>query len=107
MLALESNHLEAAFVAAGEVNDETTWLKVGELSLLNGNLEMAELSYQRGRHYERLMFLYLITGQREKLTKLGRIFKVRGETSSLVQVGLVTRHGDTVADSLARAGYAR
>ena len=107
MLALESNHLEAAFVAAGEVNDEKTWLKVGELSLLNGNLEMAELSYQRGRHYERLMFLYLITGQREKLTKLGRIFKVRGEISSLVQVGLITRHGDTVADSLALAGYVR
>ena len=107
MLALESNHLEAAFVAAGEVNDETTWLKVGELSLLNGNLEMAELSYQRGRHYERLMFLYLITGQRDKLTKLGRIFKVRGEISSLVQVGMVTRHGDTVADCLALAGHSR
>ena len=98
--------MEAAFAAAGEVNEEATWLKVGELSLLNGNLEMAELSYQRGRHYERLMFLYLITGQRDKLTKLGRIFRVRGETSSVVQVGLITRDGDTVADILALAGLA-
>ena len=104
---MESNDLEAAFVAAGEVNEEATWLKVGELSLLNGNLEVAELSYQRGRHYEKLMFLYLITGQRDKLTKLARIFRVRGEISSLVQVGLITRDGDMMADSLALAGHVR
>ena len=107
LLALESNHLEAAFAAAGEVNDEETWLRVGQLSLLNGDLKVAEQSYQRGRLYERLMFLYLITGQRDKLDKLGRIFRVRGETSSLLQVGLITRAGDIVADTLALAGYTR
>ena len=52
-----------------------------------------------------MTFLYIITGQREKLVKLGRIFKVRGEASSLVEVGLVTRDGDVIADSLALAGY--
>ena len=107
MLALESNDLEAAFLAAGEVKEEATWLRVGELALLHGDLKVAEQSYQRGRLYDRLMFLYLITGQRDKLTKLARIFRVRGEISSLAQVSLITRDGDMMADSLALAGYDR
>ena len=107
LLALESNNLEAAFLAAGQVNEESIWLKVGELSLLNGDLAVAEQSYQRGRLYDKLMFLYLLTGQTDKLTKLGRIFRVRGDTSSQVQVGLITRDGDTLADTLDLAGYDR
>ena len=104
-LALESNNLAAAFAAASDLDDGDTWLRLGELSLLHGKLELAEQSYQRGRHYDKLIFLYVITGQREKLVKLGRIFKVRGEVSSLVEVGLVVRDGDTIADSLALAGH--
>ena len=107
LLALESNDLEAAFGAAEELNEEAAWLQVGELSLLHGDLKLAELSFQRGRLWERLSLLYLITGQRDKLAKLARIFKVRGETSSLVQVGLITRNGDIVADTLGLAGYDR
>ena len=78
---------------------------MGELSLLHGDLKLAELSFQRGRLWERLRLLYLITGQRDKLAKLARIFKVRGETSNLVQVGLIIRDGDIVAETLALAGY--
>ena len=102
---MESNNLAVAFAAASDLDDGDTWLRLGELSLLHGKLELAEQSYQRGRLYHHLTFLYIITGQREKLVKLGRIFKVRGEASSLVEVGLVTRDGDVIADSLALAGY--
>ena len=53
------------------------------------------------------MFLYTVTGQREKLAKLGRIFRVRGDWSQLVTVMMILGDRDGLADTLVAAGQNR
>jgi hypothetical protein len=45
--------------------------------LLEGNHEVVEMSYQKTKEFERLSFLYLITGNTEKLRKMLKIAEMR------------------------------
>jgi coatomer protein complex subunit alpha (xenin) len=54
-----------------------TWERLGAHALLNGDLALAETAYQRARAYSRLQLIYLISGQLDKLRKLGRIFAMQ------------------------------
>jgi coatomer subunit alpha len=42
-----------------------------------GNHEVVEMSYQKTKEFERLSFLYLITGNTEKLRKMLKIAEMR------------------------------
>ena len=68
---------------------------------------MTEQCYQKARRFDKLLFLYTVTGQREKLTKLGRIFRVRGDWSQLVTVMMILGDTDGLADTLVAAGQNR
>jgi coatomer protein complex subunit alpha (xenin) len=59
------------------LDSAATWEQLGAHALLNGELALAETAYQRARAYTRLQLLYLITGQLDKLRKLGRIFAMQ------------------------------
>ena len=50
--------------------------RLADLSLLHGDLRLAELCLQRARSYARLSFLYTLTGQADKLGKLVRRWMV-------------------------------
>ena len=43
----------------------------------SGNHEVVEMSYQKTKEFERLSFLYLITGNTEKLRKMLKIAEMR------------------------------
>jgi len=103
-LAMESNNLSAALDAAKILDTSETWMNLANLAMLNGDLCMAELSYQKCRAYTKLMFLYLVTGQRDKLTKLARIMRVKGDFSGVYQVYLLTGERDDAADLLEFGG---
>ena len=47
------------------------------IPLLKGNHEVVEMSYQKTKEFERLSFLYLITGNTEKLRKMLKIAEMR------------------------------
>lgn len=47
------------------------------MALLQGNHQIVEMCYQRTKNFDKLSFLYLITGNLEKLRKMMKI----GETS--------------------------
>jgi coatomer protein complex subunit alpha (xenin) len=59
------------------LDSPATWEQLGAHALLNGDLTLAETAYQRARAYSRLQLLYLLTGQLDKLRKLGRIFAMQ------------------------------
>ena len=79
-------------------------MKLGEQSLLNGNVELTEKCYHKAKQYDKLLFLYTITGQKEKLTKLGRIFRVRGEWSQACHVALLIGDRNTLSEIFTSAG---
>ena len=40
------------------------------MALLQGNHQIVEMAYQRTKNFDKLAFLYLITGNLEKLRKM-------------------------------------
>jgi coatomer protein complex subunit alpha (xenin) len=78
-----------ALEAAKILDDKGVWETLGEAALLQGNHQIVELSYQRTKDFEKLAFLYLITGNLEKLKKMVKIAQVRKDTHGNFQTALL------------------
>lgn len=59
--------------SAKKLNDKDCWDRLGEAALLLGNHQIVEMAYQRTKNFDKLCFLYLITGNLEKLKKMMKI----------------------------------
>ncbi|KAK9804455.1 hypothetical protein WJX73_003595 [Symbiochloris irregularis] len=79
-LALECGNIEVALQSAQEIDDKDTWAKLGVEALRQGNHQIVEFAYQKTRNFERLAFLYLITGNLEKLAKMLKIADMRNDS---------------------------
>jgi Coatomer WD associated region len=62
-----------------ELDDKDTWHRLGVEALRQGNHQIPEFSYQKTKNFERLSFLYLITGNLEKLAKMLKIAEMRND----------------------------
>lgn len=74
--------MESAFLleqkASAEGKDGTdVWGELGSEALRQGNHQVVEMSYQRTKDFDRLSFLYLLTGDTEKLRKMLKISNMR------------------------------
>jgi coatomer subunit alpha len=98
-LALACGNIEAAMESAfaleqneqaGNLNPDGTpakessgrrdiWGQLGSEALRQGNHQVVEMSYQRTKDFDRLSFLYLITGDTDKLRKMLKISNMRGD----------------------------
>ncbi|XP_013382389.1 coatomer subunit alpha isoform X2 [Lingula anatina] len=87
-LALECGNIEIALEAARALDDKNCWEKLGEVALLQGNHQIVEMAYQRTKNFDKLSFLYLITGNLEKLRKMMKIAEIRKDTSGHFQTAL-------------------
>ena len=66
---------QIALEAARALDDKACWEKLGEAALLQGNHQVVEMAYQRTKNFDKLSFMYLITGNLEKLRKMMKIGK--------------------------------
>ncbi|KFD58197.1 hypothetical protein M514_00960 [Trichuris suis] len=87
-LALECSNLNVAFDSAKVLDDRACWDALATAALLQGNHQMVETAYQRMKNFEKLTFLYVITGNREKLRKMMKIAELRKDTCGQFQVAL-------------------
>ncbi len=55
---------------AQELDDKDTWHRLGIEALRQGNHQIVEFSYQKTKNFERLSFLYLITGAPNNLSQV-------------------------------------
>ncbi|KAF7633499.1 Coatomer subunit alpha [Meloidogyne graminicola] len=88
-LALECGNLQIALEAAKVLDDTAAWNALGEAALLQGNHQIVEMAYQRTKDFERLAFLYLITGNIEKLQKMQKIAQIRKDMHGQFQCALM------------------
>ncbi|CAL8124546.1 unnamed protein product [Orchesella dallaii] len=93
-LALECGNIDVALEAAKVLDIKTGWEKLGELALLLGNHQVVEMAYQRTKNFQKLAFLYTITGNKEKLRKTLRIAATKKDESSHYWTALLL--GDVV-----------
>lgn len=54
-----------------------------------GNHQVVEMCYQRTKNFNKLAFLYLITGNLDKLRKMMKIAEIRKDTSGQYQSALL------------------
>lgn len=76
-LALACGNIEIAMNTAYEMSDDQSWHRLGIEALRQGNHQVVEMAYQRTKNFERLSFLYLLTGNIEKLRKMLKIAEMR------------------------------
>jgi coatomer protein complex subunit alpha (xenin) len=76
-LALACGNIEVAMNTAYEMSDDQCWHRLGIEALRQGNHQVVEMSYQRTKNFERLSFLYLLTGNIDKLRKMLKIAEMR------------------------------
>ncbi|KAL6649011.1 hypothetical protein ACP70R_013235 [Stipagrostis hirtigluma subsp. patula] len=80
-LALESGNIQIAVASAKELDDKDHWYRLGIEALRQGNVGIVEYAYQRTKNFDRLAFLYLITGY---LDKVGFMCKIAGQNNNLM-----------------------
>nr|KYP68256.1 Coatomer subunit alpha-2 [Cajanus cajan] len=78
-LALESGNIQIAVASATAIDEKDHWYRLGVEALRQGNSGIVEYAYQRTKNFERLSFLYLITGNVEKLSKMLKIAEVKND----------------------------
>lgn len=88
-LALECGNIEIALEAAKSLDDKDCWDRLGQAALMQGNHQVVEMCYQRTKSFDKLSFLYLITGNLEKLKKMNKIAEIRKDVSAQYNGALV------------------
>merc|ERR1719333_1576545 len=78
-LAIECGNIEVALETAQRIDEKDTWHTLGVEGLRQGNHQIVEFAYQKTKNFERLSFLYLITGHVEKLRKMVKIAEMRSD----------------------------
>ncbi|KAJ3386096.1 hypothetical protein HDU84_001799 [Entophlyctis sp. JEL0112] len=81
-LALQCGNLEVAEEMAKVLEREECWNMLGQEALRQGNQKVLERALQRVKNYDRLSFLYLITGNTDNLKKMQKIAELRGDMMS-------------------------
>jgi coatomer subunit alpha len=87
-LAIECGNLEVATEMAKQLDRPKIWTRLGAEALSHGNHQTVEMTYQKLRNFDKLSFLYLCTGNEEKLTRMAKIAEHRGDFTSRFQNAL-------------------
>lgn len=87
-LALECHNLEVAIDMAKEIDRPALWRKLSEEALQQSQPQVAEMAYQKLRDFDKLSFLYLATGEHEKLARMKKIAQHRGDFTAQFQNSL-------------------
>lgn len=88
-LALECGNIEIALESARALEDKVCWERLGQAALMQGNHQVVEMCYQRTKNFDKLTFLYLITGNLDKLRKMTKIAEIRKDLSGQYQGALL------------------
>lgn len=81
-LALECGNMDVAFEVAKTLDTPDSWRRLGVEALAQGSISILEKAYQRTNSYDKLSFLYLVSGNIENLKKMQKIAERRGDSSS-------------------------
>ncbi|KLJ08080.1 coatomer protein complex, subunit alpha (xenin) [Blastomyces silverae] len=87
-LALECGNIDVAIDMAKQLDHPKLWNRLGAEALAHGNHQTVEMTYQKQRLFDKLSFLYLATGDKEKLTRMAKIAEHRGDFTSQFQNAL-------------------
>lgn len=103
-LAIECGNLDVALETAEAINVKEVWERLGAAALKQGNHRIVERCYQKTKNFEKLSFLYLITGNMDKLAKMAVIAEKRGDAMSRFHNALYLGDGKSRSKILGEVG---
>lgn len=103
-LAIECGNLEVALEQAKEIQKQPVWKILGDEALSQGNHEIAELVYQKLSLFDKLSFMYLITGNTKNLEKMEVIASHRGDVNSRFTSNIYLDNAENRIEILKDAG---
>eukprot|EP00933_Yihiella_yeosuensis_P037936 TRINITY_DN31926_c0_g1_i1.p1 TRINITY_DN31926_c0_g1~~TRINITY_DN31926_c0_g1_i1.p1 ORF type:complete len:1231 (+),score=309.08 TRINITY_DN31926_c0_g1_i1:52-3744(+) len=103
-LALEYGHIEEAMTAAQELDEHACWNRLGLEALRQGNQQIVEMVYQKTKNFDALSFLYVITGNVQKMKKMLKIAEMRGDVMSRFNNALMLGNVEERVKILAEMG---
>lgn len=103
-LAIECGNLTVALEQAKEIQKPAVWKILGDEAIAQGNHEIAELVYQKQSQFDKLSFLYLITGNEQNLKKMATIANHRGDTNAQFTSGIYLGDANERIEVLRAAG---
>lgn len=103
-LAVECGNLDVALETAEAINVPEIWSRLGQAALRLGAHHIVERAYQKTKDFDQLSFLYLITGNADKLGKMTNIAERRGNVQSLYHNAVLNNDATTQARVLQGAG---
>jgi coatomer protein complex subunit alpha (xenin) len=87
-LAIECGNLDVAVEMAKQIDRPQLWQRLSAEALAHGNHQIVEMTYQKLRSFDKLSFLYLSTGDRDKLNRMQKIAEHRGDMTARFQNSL-------------------
>lgn len=87
-LAIECGNLEVAVEMAKQLDRPKLWQRLSTEALAHGNHSTVEMTYQKLRSFDKLSFLYLATGDQDKLKRMAKIAEHRGDMTARFQNAL-------------------
>lgn len=87
-LAIECGNLDVAVEMAKQLDRPKLWQRLSIEALAHGNHQVVEMTYQKLRNFDKLSFLYLATGDQEKLKRMAKIAEHRGDMTARFQNAL-------------------
>lgn len=93
-LAIECGNLDVAVDMAKQLDRPKLWTRLGTEALAHGNHQTVEMAYQKLRSFDKLSFLYLSTGDQQKLARMAKIAEHRGDFTSRFQNSLYMDDSD-------------
>ncbi|WFD41655.1 hypothetical protein MPSI1_000287 [Malassezia psittaci] len=103
-LAVECGNLDVALETAEALQSNAIWTRLAEVALKLGNHRIVERAYQKTKNFDQLSFLYLLTGNFEKLAKMRSIAERRGNAQSMYHNAIFSADADTQTRVLRAAG---
>ena len=78
-LAIRCGNLDIAMECASQLDESAIWNELAIEALRQGNHELVEMAYQHTKSFDKLSFLYVITGNTTKLEKMLKISELRDD----------------------------
>jgi len=99
-LAIECGNLDVAVEMAKQLDRPPLWQRLSTEALTHGNHQVVEMTYQKLRSFDKLSFLYLSTGDKEKLQRMSKIAEHRGDVTSRFQNSIYLSDAQSRIDML-------
>lgn len=103
-LAIECGDLREAFEQAKELSKPSAWKVLGEEALAQGNHDLVEDVYQKQRDFDKLAFMYHITGNVSKLQRMEQIAEARADSGARFQTSILLSSVENRIELLKEAG---